>query len=122
MVFNTSGYQSIPMLRVAEPFVDIYLPDFKYADPSLAERFSKCRHYTDVALRAISEMILQKGFLDSCENASILAGKGVLVRHLILPGYPENSINALTTLYVEFGAGLPLSLMSQYVRRVPESL
>ena len=114
MVFNTSGYQSIPMLKMAEPFVDIYLPDFKYADPSLAARFSKCKDYSDVALRAISEMILQKGFLDSFESASLLARKGVLVRHLILPGYTENSINVLTTLYLEFGARLPLSLMSQY--------
>jgi putative pyruvate formate lyase activating enzyme len=114
IVFNTSGYQSISMLKMAEPFVDIYLPDFKYADPSLAARFSKCKDYSDVALRAISEMILQKGFLDSVESASLLARKGVLVRHLILPGYTENSINVLTTLYLEFGARLPLSLMSQY--------
>ena len=114
MVLNTSGYQSIPMLKMAEPFVDIYLPDFKYADTFLAARFSKCKDYSDVSLAAISEMIRQKGFLDSFERASPLASKGVLVRHLILPGYVENSINALTTLYLEFGARLPLSLMSQY--------
>jgi len=114
MVFNTSGYQSISMLKMAEPFVDIYLPDFKYADSTLAARFSRCKDYPEVALKAISEMIRQKGFLDSFEKESLLATKGVLVRHLILPGYVENSVNVLTTLYLEFGARLPLSLMSQY--------
>ena len=114
MVFNTSGYQSISMLKIAEPFVDIYLPDFKYADSALAARFSRCKDYPEVALKAISEMIRQKGFLDSFEKESLLATKGVLVRHLILPGYVENSINALTSLYLEFGSLLPLSIMSQY--------
>ena len=114
MVFNTSGYQSIPMLKMAEPYVDIYLPDFKYADHALAARFSKCKDYSDVALKAIAEMIRQKGFLDSFAKESPLATKGVLIRHLILPGYTENSVNTLTTLFLEFWALLPLSLMSQY--------
>ncbi len=122
IAFNTSGYQSLTMLKTAEPFVDIYLPDFKYADPSLAARFSNCRDYIDTALAAISEMIRQKGFLDSSESGSLLAKKGVLVRHLILPGYVENSLDALTTLFLEYGSLLPLSLMSQYtpVRRYQE--
>ena len=115
VVFNTSGYQSLTMLKAAEPFVDIYLPDFKYSDTALASRFSRCEDYPDVTLKAISEMIRQKGFLDSFARESSLAEKGVLVRHLILPGYTENSVNALTTLFLEFGARLPISLMSQYM-------
>jgi putative pyruvate formate lyase activating enzyme len=99
---------------MSEDYADIYLPDFKYSDPSLALRLSKCREYPDAALSAIEEMVKQKGFLDVCSTGSGLARKGVLVRHLILPGYVENSINALTILFVEFGKGLPLSLMSQY--------
>jgi putative pyruvate formate lyase activating enzyme len=59
-------------------------------------------------------MIRQKGFLDTFQSGSLLATRGVMVRHLILPGYVENSVNALTTLFLEFGALLPLSLMSQY--------
>jgi putative pyruvate formate lyase activating enzyme len=113
-VFNISGYQSVPILKLAELYADIYLPDFKYADRALAAKLSRCRDYPDIALRAIAEMIRQKGFLDSFERSSLPANKGVLVRHLILPGYVENSINALTTLFLEFGALLPLSLMSQY--------
>jgi putative pyruvate formate lyase activating enzyme len=113
-VFNISGYQSVPILKLAEPYADIYLADFKYADALLATRFSRSGDYADVALRAISEMIRQKNFLDSFESGSLLASRGTLVRHLILPGYVENSINALTGLFLEFGALLPISLMSQY--------
>jgi putative pyruvate formate lyase activating enzyme len=115
VVFNLSGYQSVNLLKSAEAYVDIYLPDFKYADRELAKKFSRCHDYPDVALAALSEMISQKGFLDSLDQRHALAKRGVLVRHLILPGHVENSINALTTLFVEFGSELPLSLMSQYV-------
>jgi putative pyruvate formate lyase activating enzyme len=120
MVFNVSGYQSATLLKSAEEYVDIYLPDFKYADRDLAKNLSKCRDYPDVALAALSLMLSQKGFLDCFDTGDPLARKGVLVRHLILPGYVENSINALTTLFVEFGAKLPLSLMSQYVPVTPQ--
>ena len=114
VIINLSGYQSVEMLRTADDYADIYLPDFKYSDSFLAARLSKCRDYPEVALIAIEEMIKQKGFFDACSTGSDLAKKGVLVRHLILPGNVENSINALTILFVEFGKNLPLSLMSQY--------
>lgn len=115
MLYNLSGYQSNASLAQAEEYTDIYLPDFKYSDPSLASALSKCKDYPSVALGAIAAMVRQKGFLDSVSSSeTALAQKGVLVRHLILPGKVENSIHALTTLFVEFGPGLPVSLMSQY--------
>lgn len=114
VVFNTSGYQSVETLKHAEDYVDIYLPDFKYTDPHLAAGLSKCREYPQVALDAITEMVRQKGFLDGFRTEGEIAKKGVLVRHLIIPGHADNSINALTSLFLEFGRGLPLSLMSQY--------
>jgi putative pyruvate formate lyase activating enzyme len=114
VIYNLSGYQSVEMLKAAFDYLNIYLPDFKYSDSSLARRLSKCPDYPKVALEAISEMVRQKGFLDSCLTSSPMAKRGVLVRHLILPGKVENSLNALTALFVEFGPGLPLSLMSQY--------
>jgi putative pyruvate formate lyase activating enzyme len=115
MVYNLSGYQSVEALASAEAYADIYLPDFKYSDPSLAAALSKCRDYPSVALEAIALMVRQKGFMDAVSSQETLpAKKGVLVRHLILPGKAENSIHALTSLFVEFGPGLPLSLMSQY--------
>jgi putative pyruvate formate lyase activating enzyme len=108
VVLNLSGYQSVSMLRLAEPYADIYLPDYKYADPALSLKYSKCGDYPETALNAISEMVRQKGF------------QGIIVRHLILPGHMDNSLNALTSLFLEFGSGLPLSLMSQYFPVTPQ--
>ena len=120
IVFNVSGYQSVDMLKEAEKSVHIYLPDFKYADAALAKALSFAPDYTVVALNAIDEMVRQKGFLDATPSGRTPAGKGVLVRHLILPGKIQNSFDALTTLFVEFGAHLPLSLMSQYWPVLPQ--
>jgi len=114
ILFNTSGYQSIKMLKLSERLVDIYLPDYKYSENDLSMELSGCRDYPQRALNAISEMIRQKGFLDSFEKNRETAEKGVLVRHLILPGKIENSKKALDLLFLEFGEDLPLSLMSQY--------
>ncbi|MBN2126473.1 MAG: radical SAM protein [Deltaproteobacteria bacterium] len=114
VVYNLSGYQSLAALKQAEEWADIYLPDFKYADTAVAKRLSMCPDYPRIALEAIVEMVRQKGFLDSIEGDSPLARKGVLVRHLILPGRVGNSLDALSTLFLEFGSQLPLSLMSQY--------
>jgi putative pyruvate formate lyase activating enzyme len=119
VVYNLSGYQSIASLHMAEAYADIYLPDYKYSDPSTSWRLSRCKDYPKVALEAITEMIRQKGFLDSFKGKADLATKGVLVRHLILPGKIENSLNALTSLFIEFGADLPISLMSQYHPALP---
>lgn len=114
LIYNTSGYQRLKMLKMAEPFSDIYLADYKYSESFLAGKYSSVPDYPAIAIEALSEMVLQKGFLDSFETKADIATKGVLVRHLILPGAVQNSVDALTTLFVEFGQNLPLSLMSQY--------
>jgi putative pyruvate formate lyase activating enzyme len=121
-VFNLSGYQSIKSLKMIENYVDIYLPDYKYSDAGIAQKFSHAIDYPQVALLAIEEMIKQKGFLNTFQGDSEkeeIARQGVLIRHLILPGLIQNSIAALTSLFIEFGAGLPISLMSQFTP-VPE--
>jgi putative pyruvate formate lyase activating enzyme len=120
VVYNVSGYQSRPLLAQAEEWADIYLPDFKYADTRLSSHLSKCPDYPQRALEAISEMVKQKGFLDAALDGSLLARRGVLVRHLILPGQVQNSMDVLTTLFLEFGRRIPLSLMSQYTPLVPQ--
>ncbi len=114
ILYNLSGYQSVEILKVLEPYADIYLPDFKYSDSQLAGRISRVKDYPETALGAIVEMVRQKGFL-RCEGGEDgLAHRGVLVRHLILPGNVANSLDALTSLFLEFGKDLPLSIMSQY--------
>lgn len=114
VVFNSSGYEKVEMLRWAETCVDIYLPDYKYSDVELAHTLSRCRNYPAVALDALAEMVRQKGFLDHFTEGRPLASRGVLVRHLVLPGQVANSVDALSSLFAEFGRDLPLSLMSQY--------
>lgn len=114
ILYNTSGYQSIESLKIVGEYADIYMPDYKYSDPELAKKLSRCSDYPQKALDAIAEMVRQKGFLDSYMKRRDIATKGVLVRHLILPGKIENSIGALDSLLLEFGADIPISLMSQY--------
>jgi putative pyruvate formate lyase activating enzyme len=116
IIYNMSGYERVESLRSLEDYADIYLPDFKYADNTLGERLSHCQNYSSVALDALTEMIMQKGFLDTfgTDHSDRIAQRGVLVRHLILPGQIHNSIHALDMLFLEFGGDLPLSLMSQY--------
>ncbi len=121
VVLNLSGYQARTTLEMAGDVADIYLPDYKYSDGRLAGALSACEDYPAVALEAIAEMVRRRGFLDTLETGRPLARKGVLVRHLILPGKTENSRNALTTLFLEFGPRLPLSLMSQYTPAVPQA-
>lgn len=114
VVMNSSGYQSVQMVKMAENYTDIYLPDFKYSDSALARRLSSCPDYPEVALSALDEMLRQKGFLKTTNDECGLATKGVLVRHLILPGHVDNSCQVLSMLFLEFGPKLPLSMMSQY--------
>jgi putative pyruvate formate lyase activating enzyme len=113
VVVNCSGYQSPEALALMEPWTDVYLADFKFGEKALAASLADCEDYVDVALEALTEMVRQKGFLRQDQRG--VASRGVLVRHLVLPGHVENSVRALRMLAAEFGVGLPLSLMSQYV-------
>jgi putative pyruvate formate lyase activating enzyme len=123
ILFNLSGYQKTTVLNSLEGYADIYLPDFKYSDSRLARELSNAENYPAVALDALVEMVKQKGFLDSfLHEEAPLATCGVLVRHLILPGFVKNSMDALTSLFLEFGTELPISLMSQYVPVKPNKI
>lgn len=93
--------------------VDVYLPDFKYSDNSLALEYSSAGNYRETALSAISEMVRQTGRPQFDENGMIL--KGVIVRHLILPNHTANSIDALKILSENFGDSILVSLMGQYI-------
>ncbi len=122
VVLNVSGYQSMDMVNISSEFTDIYLPDFKYADKDIARILSSCGDYPSVALDAISAMVSQKGFLNTFFDGTEVAKRGVLVRHLVLPGMIKNSIDALSMLRIEFGEELPISIMSQYRPVVPQKI
>ncbi|MBR2879356.1 MAG: radical SAM protein, partial [Oscillospiraceae bacterium] len=90
VVWNSSGYDSVETLRTLEGLIQIYMPDYKYSDPVLAQRWSKAADYPDVALAAIKEMYRQRGeFILDDEG---IMQSGVLIRHLIMPGAAENTL------------------------------
>jgi putative pyruvate formate lyase activating enzyme len=89
------------------------LPDFKYADKKLAYRYSQARNYPEVALNAIKEMYRQKGSA-LILNESGLAESGIILRHLVLPGAVDQSIDVLRLIASELSPKLHISLMSQY--------
>lgn len=113
VVYNTNGYDSVEALREVAPYVDIYLPDYKYGSYDLARRLSGAADYPDAALDAIGEMYRQKG-KSLTYDVNGVARSGVIVRHMVLPGCVENSRAALINLSVEFGSNIALSLMAQY--------
>jgi putative pyruvate formate lyase activating enzyme len=115
VVYNTSGYERAEVLRLLEGLVDIYLVDCKYASAETAQALSKCADYLPVALAGIHEMLRQVG--PWREGADGLLEKGVIVRHLVLPGHVGESCQVLDALKASFGdelAKLRLSIMDQF--------
>ena len=100
-------------MRELEGYVDIYLPDYKYADPKLAETLSHAPDYPSKALDAIKEMYYQKGSR-LVLNDDGTAESGLIIRHLVLPNHIENSIEALKNIAYEISPNIHISLMSQY--------
>lgn len=112
MVYNCGGYESVDTLRSLEGLVDIYLPDLKYADGPLGDALSGAPDYFPVASAAITEMFRQTG--PAVWQGDKLV-RGVLIRHLILPGHVENSLKVLDWIADHFRPGEVLvSLMRQY--------
>ena len=113
VVYNSSGYERLETLRRLEGLVDIYLPDLKYMDSGLADAYSHAPDYPAVAQAAIGEMRRQVGGGLKVDAAG-RAYRGLIVRHLVLPGAVDNSLRCLEWLADEFPWGLHLSLMAQY--------
>lgn len=113
VVYNCGGYESVETLKQLEGLVDIYLPDMKYADNALAARLSGAQDYFEVAAAAIQEMYRQTGKPVMEDDAM---QRGVLIRHLVLPGYLDNTLRVLDWISESFPRdGVMVSLMSQYV-------
>ena len=113
VVWNSSGYESAETLRQLSGLVQVYMPDFKYADAALAARYSAAPDYPEIALAAITEMLRQTGPFEM-DGDGILQ-RGLLIRHLILPGAPENTLRVIDAVEDRFPAkDILFSLMSQY--------
>ena len=112
IVYNTNGYLSVDTVDKLSGYVDIWLPDFKYHDQRLADRFSAAPHYFETALSAIGRMLEQSGQLVMDERER--AKKGVLIRHLVLPGCVYDTRDVLSSIKTHFGTDTCLSLMHQF--------
>ena len=110
IVYNTSGYEKVSSLKSLEGLIDIYLPDFKYYDNNLG-KYSNVSNYYDIATKAIEEMYRQVG--KPKYNNELLI-KGLIVRHLVLPGHIEDSKKIIKYLYTKYHDNIILSIMNQY--------
>jgi putative pyruvate formate lyase activating enzyme len=112
IVYNCSGYEKVETLRLLDGYVDIYLPDMKYMDMEPAIKYSDCKDYFQFASQAIKEMARQVGEVVFDKRG--MMRKGVIVRHLTLPGYLKDSMNIIKYLYNTFGDTIFISIMNQY--------
>lgn len=110
-VYNCGGYEKTEALQKLEGLIDIYMPDFKYMDPASSARFLQAENYPAIAMEAIKEMQRQVGELQ-LENG--LATRGLLVRHLVMPGATDDSLAILDFLAEEISPNTYLNVMDQY--------
>ena len=113
VVYNCGGYESLEVLKALEGKIDIYIPDLKYADDSLAFDYSAAKNYFETATAAIKEMYRQTGSYKI--NDEGIMQRGVIIRHLVLPGQLENSKRVIDWVSSNFKVGeILFSLMSQF--------
>jgi len=112
LVYNTSAYDSLESLALMDGVVDIYMPDFKFWDPAKARLYAKAPDYPEAARRAIREMHRQVGMLVMDEQG--IALRGVLLRHLVMPGDTEGTAEIMEWIARELSPDTYVNLMAQY--------
>ena len=112
IVYNTNGYENIETIKALNGYVDVYLPDLKYAEEKLATEYFVAKNYFEVATKAIKEMIKQVGKIKLNEDGIIQ--KGVIIRHLVLPNHIENSKKVLLWIKQNLPNDIYVSIMAQY--------
>lgn len=113
IVYNTGGYESVASLQLLEGLVDIYLPDLKYYSTELSTTYSHAADYFQVATTALAEMYRQVG-APVFEESTGLMKRGMIVRHLLLPGQTKDSKKILRYLHETYGDNIYISIMNQY--------
>ena len=113
IVYNTGGYEKVESLRLLDGLIDVYLPDLKYRSAAPAARFSNAPDYFEVASTALMEMYRQVGD-PAFDKATGLMRRGMIVRHLLLPGQVGESKRVLRWLHDTFGNHVYVSIMNQY--------
>ena len=113
ILYNTNSYDSIETIKSLNGYIDVYLPDFKYFDDKYSIKYSKVDKYASNTIKVINEMISQVGKPQFNSKGNII--KGVIVRHLMLPGLLFDSKKVIDFLYNKYGDNIYISLMNQYV-------
>ena len=113
ILYNTNSYDSIETIKSLDGYIDVYLPDFKYFDDKYALKYSSVNNYSENAIKVIDEMIRQTGLPKFDSIGRII--KGVIVRHLMLPGLLFDSKKVIDLLYNRYGDSIYISIMNQYV-------
>ena len=112
IIYNTNGYENVETIKALDGYIDVYLPDLKYAENELASRYSKVNNYFEFATEAIKEMIRQ---VDTPKfNSEGMIQKGVIIRHLVLPNCIENSKKVLLWIKENLPDDIYVSIMAQY--------
>lgn len=112
VVYNTGGYDSVETLKELDGLCNIYLTDIKYVSPNVAKKYSRAEDYFDVASKATLEMLRQTG--EAVFDDDGIMRKGVIVRHLVMPGNISQAMKVLDWVSVNMPADTVVSLMSQY--------
>ncbi len=112
VVYNTSSYEETEALKMLDGLIDIYIPDLKYVKSTISKAFSNAPDYFEKAMPAIKEMYRQTGDIKFDEDDMLT--KGLIIRHLVLPGYLENTYDVIDKVSESFSEGVLFSLMSQY--------
>ncbi|HET57386.1 MAG TPA: radical SAM protein [Deltaproteobacteria bacterium] len=112
LVYNCGGYESAEVIECLHGIIDVYLPDFKYADTAVMRRLGAPPDYAERALASLKIMVRQVGEGLSLRNG--VATAGIIVRHLVLPGMVDNSLAVVRLLARHVSKSIPLSLMAQY--------
>ncbi len=112
IVYNTSGYENVETIKMLDGYIDIYMPDLKYYDNKFAAKFSGAADYSDVAMAAVDAMYRQVG--KPVFDSRGMMKRGVLIRHLMLPGLLRDSIHIIDYISKTYGNNVYFSLMSQY--------
>ena len=113
VVYNSSAYETVESLRMLNGLIDVYLPDCKFFSAEISENYAKTKDYFDVASKAIDEMVNQVGTPVFDEKTGNMI-KGVIVRHLVLPGHTKDSMAILKCLHETYGNQIFISIMSQF--------
>ena len=124
VVYNSGGYEKAEALKLLDGLVDVYLPDMKYMSPGLAGKYSKAQDYPAAAMAALAEMFRQVGTPvfevenpddnTATDEAGLIMKRGMIVRHLVLPGCTADSKAVVKYLYDTYGDDIYMSVMSQY--------